>query len=53
MSVQMIELEALERMQVSDDALEATVAGVGVNVFSGVPWTCYGQDDGYVPGQVS
>jgi len=37
MSVQMIELEALERMQVSDDALEATVAGVG-GLYTGFDW---------------
>jgi hypothetical protein len=48
-----IELEEVMMDETRDEALEATVAGVGVNVFSGVPWTCYGQDDGYVPGQVS
>ena len=46
-----IELEEVTMVETRDEALEATVAGVGVNVFSGCAWTCYGQDDGYVPGQ--
>ena len=39
MPVQMIELEEVTMLEASDEALEATVAGVGGGVWSGPPFT--------------